>query len=53
MVLRKEGSYWILYSKKTHRVLGKFKSIKAALKRERQIQYFKKMARKRRRKKKR
>ena len=42
MVLKKVGSYWILYSRKTHRILGKFKRKRDALKRERQIQYFKK-----------
>ena len=52
MVLRKEGSYWVLYSKKTHRVLGRIRTKKAAIKRERAIQFFKKMARKRRKRKK-
>lgn len=32
---------WRLYSRKTHRNLGTFNSLKAAKKRERQIQYFK------------
>lgn len=42
MVIRrmKAGKYE-LYSSKTHRHLGTFRSKKAALKRERQIQFFK------------
>jgi len=43
MVLRKVGSKWVLFSRKTHRRLGTFKTKKAAIKRERQIQYFKRL----------
>lgn len=41
MVLKKEKSSWIFYSKKTHKKLGKFKTKEEALKREKQIQFFK------------
>ena len=41
MVIVKKGSYFILYSKDRKKVLGKFKTKKDALKRERQIQFFK------------
>jgi hypothetical protein len=41
MVIRKEGSYYILYSHDKSKKLGKFRSRKAALARERQIQFFK------------
>ena len=41
MTIKKEGSKWILYSKSKHKKLGTFATKKAALKRERQIQYFK------------
>jgi len=43
MVLKKEKGKWVLYSRKTHRKLGAFKTKKAAIKRERQIQYFKQL----------
>ncbi|HLC77401.1 MAG TPA: hypothetical protein VJH04_04325 [archaeon] len=43
MVIVKEKSYYILYSKDRKKKLGKFRSRKAALKRERQIQFFKHM----------
>jgi hypothetical protein len=41
MVLKKEGSEWVLYSHKTHRHLGTFRTKKAALKRKSQIRFFK------------
>lgn len=41
MVIVKRGYQYILYTKDGKRVLGKFRSKKAALKRERQIQFFK------------
>jgi len=40
-VIRKSGSEWILYTKDGKKVLGKFKSKEDAMKREKQIQYFK------------
>ncbi len=40
-MIRKEGSQYVLRSKKTKKVLGKFRSKQAALKREKQIEYFK------------
>jgi len=40
-MIKKIRKRYLLYSKKTHRRLGVFKTKKAALKRERQIQYFK------------
>ena len=43
MVIVKEKSYYILYSKDKKKRLGKFKTKKEALKRERQIQFFKHM----------
>jgi len=47
MVIRKTGQKeWTLYTSKKYggkrKALGKFKSLKSAKKRERQIQYFKK-----------
>lgn len=42
-MIQKKGSQWVLRSKKTRKVLGKFPSKKKALKREKQIQYFKHM----------
>ena len=42
MVLKKEKGKWVLYSRKTHRRLGTFKTKKEALRREGQIQWFKK-----------
>ena len=41
MVIKKKGYKWILYNKDQTKVLGEFKTNKAALKRERQIIYFK------------
>jgi hypothetical protein len=41
-VIKKIGpSKWRLYSKKTHRNLGTYNSKAAAVKREREVQYFK------------
>ncbi|HLC67903.1 MAG TPA: hypothetical protein VJI12_03395 [archaeon] len=45
MVIAKKGSQYILYSKDRTKVLGKFRSRKAAIARERQIQFFKHMKR--------
>ncbi|MDP3698800.1 MAG: hypothetical protein Q8R47_04380 [Nanoarchaeota archaeon] len=45
MVLKKKGYKWVLYSKDEKKVLGKFRTKKAALKRERQIIYFKNLRR--------
>ncbi|MAG52361.1 MAG: hypothetical protein CMH62_00190 [Nanoarchaeota archaeon] len=41
MVIKKQGYKYILYSKDKKKKLGTFRSKKAALKRERQIQFFK------------
>ncbi len=41
MVIIKEDGKWILYSKNKKKKLGEFDSYEKALKRERQIQYFK------------
>ena len=41
MVIKKVKSQWILYTKDGKKILGKFKTKKDALKRERQIIYFK------------
>lgn len=41
MVLVKEGSLWVLYNHDKTKVLGKFKTKKDALEREREINYFK------------
>jgi len=40
-MIRKRGNQYILYNKNGTKILGKFKTKKAALKREKQIQYFK------------
>jgi len=40
-VIRKEGSRYVLRSKKTGKNLGKFRTRKEAEKRERQVQFFK------------
>ncbi len=47
MVIRKlpNKNVWILKAKSNGRVLGRFKSLNSAHKRERQIQYFKKLKR--------
>lgn len=45
MVLKHEGRKWVLYSKSTGRRLGIFSSKEKAIKRERQIQFFKHMKR--------
>ena len=37
----KEGDYYILYSKKTGKRLGKFRTREEAVKREGQIEWFK------------
>tara|TARA_Y100000034_G_C6874323_1_gene399605 strand:- start:204 stop:338 length:135 start_codon:yes stop_codon:yes gene_type:complete len=41
MVIKKQGYKYILYSKDKKKKLGEFRTKKAALKRERQIQFFK------------
>ena len=41
MVIVKEKSYYVLYSKDRKKVLGKFRTKKEALKRERHIIFFK------------
>jgi len=41
MVIKKEKGIYELYSKKTKRHLGSFKTKEAAMERERQINYFK------------
>ncbi len=41
MVIIKRGRLWILYTRDRKKILGKFRTKKAALKRERQIIYFK------------
>lgn len=41
MVIKKSGYKWILYTKERRKKLGEFRTKKAALKRERQIIYFK------------
>lgn len=41
MVIVKRRSRWILYTKDRKRVLGKFRTKKDALRRERQINFFK------------
>ncbi|MBI2084219.1 MAG: hypothetical protein HYT70_01215 [Candidatus Aenigmarchaeota archaeon] len=41
MVIVKRGFRWLLYTKDRKRVLGKFRAKKDALKRERQIIFFK------------
>jgi len=41
MVIVKRGSYYVLYTRDRKKVLGKFRTKKEALKRERQIIFFK------------
>ena len=41
MVIKKEGYKWILYNKTGEKKLGEFRTKKDAIKRERQIQFFK------------
>jgi len=43
MVIKKQGYKWILYTKDEKKKLGEFKTKKEALKREKQIQFFKHM----------
>ena len=45
MVIKKKGYKWVLYTKDGKKVLGTFKTKKDALKRERQIIYFKNLRR--------
>ncbi len=45
MVIKKKGYRWVLYTKDRKKVLGTFRTRKAALKRERQIVYFKNLKR--------
>jgi len=45
-MIRKQGDKWVLYSKDGSKKLGVFKTKDAALKRERQISYFKHLAKK-------
>ncbi len=45
MVIVKRGYQWILYTKDRKKILGKFRTKNAALKRERQIIFFKNMKR--------
>lgn len=40
-MIRKVGGKYILYSRRTHKKLGEFKTKQDALERERQIEYFK------------
>jgi hypothetical protein len=40
-MIRKQGSSYVILSKRTRKVLGKFKTRKAALKRLGQIEFFK------------
>ena len=40
-MIKKKGYKWVLYSKDGKKILGEFRTKKAAIKRERQIQYFK------------
>lgn len=40
-MIKKAGSKWILYSKDGSKILGRFNTKKAALRREKQIIYFK------------
>lgn len=40
-MIRKRGNIYVILSKRTHKVLGKFKTKKAALARLRQIEFFK------------
>ena len=45
-MIKKEGTKYILYSKDGSKKLGTFTSKKAAVERERQIQFFKKKGKK-------
>ena len=45
MVIKKEGYKWVLYTTDGKKVLGTFRTKKEALKRERQIIYFKNLRR--------
>ena len=40
-MIRKQANQYVILSKKTHKILGKFKTRKAALARLRQIEFFK------------
>ena len=40
-MIRHQGSKWVLYTKDGNKVLGKFDTKQAAVKREQQINYFK------------
>jgi len=40
-MIKKVGSYWIIFSENNKRQLGKYKSRKQAEKRLKQIEYFK------------
>jgi hypothetical protein len=40
-MIKREGSMYVLYSKDGKKVLGKFKTKEEAVKREKQINYFK------------
>jgi len=41
MVIKKENKKFILYSRDRSKMLGSFHSLKQAMKREKQIRYFK------------
>ena len=41
MVIKKQGYKWVLYTKDGRRKLGEFRTKTEAVKRERQIQFFK------------
>lgn len=45
MVIKKKGYKWVLYTKDQKKVLGTFRTKKEALKREKQIIYFKNLKR--------
>ena len=45
-MIKKEGSKWVLYTKDGSKKLGEFKTKAEALKRERQINYFKHLKKK-------
>ncbi|MBI4152417.1 hypothetical protein HY495_01790 [Candidatus Woesearchaeota archaeon] len=45
MVIKKEGYKWVLYTKDGKKVLGTFRTKTEAVKRERQIVYFKNLKR--------
>lgn len=40
-MIKKEKNEWVLYSSDGTKILGKYKTKKEALEREKQIQYFK------------